>query len=322
VVYAAAPLESATESAHALELGLAAAVPVLILLIATTTWWIVGRALRPVETIRREVDEISPSELGRRVPEPPTGDEIQRLAETMNMMLERLEHATLRQRSFVSDAAHELRSPIASIWAETEIAATHPSAIDPGATLARIGSTIQQMGTLVEDLLVLATSDEQGLSPAVDVDLDEIVVQHLETARATAPVRIDAPVIDAARIHGHRDHLRRVVANVVDNATRHAHSAVIVELRTHDRIAELTIVDDGPGVPLRLREYVFDRFARVDDARSRVRGGAGLGLAIARKVVEDHAGTIRIEAGDGPENAKSGTRVVIRLPIQSTGSTE
>ena len=308
-VYAAAPLESATESVRALELGLAVAVPALILLIATTTWWIVGRALRPVENIRREVDEISASELDRRVPEPPTGDEIQRLAETMNTMLERLEHATLRQRSFVSDAAHELRSPIASIRAETEIAATHPGAVDSDVALERIASTVHQMETLVEDLLVLATSDEQGRPPAVDVDLDEIVIRQLETARATARVRIDSPAIDAARIRGHRDHLRRVVANVVDNATRHARSVVIVELRTYDGVAELAITDDGPGVSREMREYVFDRFARVDDARSRAHGGAGLGLAIARRVVEDHGGTISIE------DAPSGTRVVIRLPL-------
>ena len=99
------------------------------------------------------------------------------------------------------------------------------------------------------------------------------------------------------------------MANVVDNATRHARSVVVVELRTHDRVAELTITDDGPGVPRELREYVFDRFARVDDARSRARGGAGLGLAIARRVVDDHDGTISIE--DSP----SGTRVVIHLPL-------
>ncbi len=314
VVYAAAPLETATESAHALEVGLSVAVPMLILVIAITTWWIVGRALRPVENIRREVDEISATELARRVPEPPTGDEIQRLAETMNTMLERLEDSTLRQRSFVSDAAHELRSPIASIRAETEIAASYPRAVDSRAALERIGSTIHQMETLVEDLLVLATSDEQGRAPATNVDLDEIVVQQLEMARATAPVRIDAPVIDAARIRGHRDHLRRVVANVIDNATRHARSAVIVELHAHDGVAEIAITDDGPGVPWELRDYVFDRFARVDDARSRTRGGAGLGLAIARRVVEDHDGTI------GIEDATSGTRIVIRLPLRDADS--
>ena len=166
----------------------------------------------------------------------------------------------------------------------------------------------------MEDLLVLATSDELGRSPAIDVDLDEIVVHQLEMARATAPVRIDAPEIDAARIRGHRDHLQRVVANIVDNATRHARSLVVVELHARDGVAEITITDDGPGVPVELREYVFDRFARVDDARSRAHGGAGLGLAIARKVVEDHDGTIRIE------DAPSGTRVVIRLPLGITGS--
>ena len=312
VVYAAAPLESATESVRALEFGLGVAVAALNLLIATATWWTVGRALRPVENIRRKVDEISDSELHRRVPEPATGDEIQRLAETMNTMLERLEHATLRQRSFVSDAAHELRSPIASIRAETEIAAAHPEVIDADAALTRISSTVHQMETLVEDLLVLATSDEQGRSRATDVDLDEIVVQQLETARATATARIDSPAIDAARIDGHRDHLRRVVANVLDNATRHAQFVVVVELRVRDSVAELTITDDGPGIPRELREYVFDRFARIDDARSRARGGAGLGLAIARTVVENHDGTIRID--DTP----SGTRVVIRLPLQPT----
>jgi signal transduction histidine kinase len=247
--------------------------------------------------------------MDRRVPEPGTGDEVQRLAHTMNSMLGRLERAALRQRTFVSDAAHELRGPVASIRTDVEATAAHLPTADVPAVLGRIGATTRQLEHLVEDLLVLASADEQSRPPTGEVDLDELVLRELERARSTSRVPIDAPVIDAARLVAHRDQLQRVVANVLDNAQRHADSAIIVELRTSDGLVELTVSDDGPGVPHELRERVFDRFARVDQARDRAHGGAGLGLAIARRIVEKHGGSIAF--GD----TAAGARVIVRLPL-------
>jgi len=309
VVYVAASLEPVTDAIHSLELLLAAVGPALVLIVVAMTWLLVGRTLGPVEEIRRQVAEISALDLARRVPEPGTGDEIQRLAETMNAMLGRLAAAAGRQRRFVSDAAHELRGPLATIAAELDVAASHPDGTDWPAVVARLRAVTGRLGRLVEDLLVLATAEERGDRRRQEVDMEELVLRQLESLRATSPLAVDVPHLDAARVTGDRDQLERAVANVLDNARRHATSRVTVTLRVEDAAAELVVADDGPGVQAVDRERIFERFSRLDEARSRDRGGAGLGLSIARRIIENHAGSIRV-AGTGP-----GTAMVIRLPL-------
>jgi signal transduction histidine kinase len=308
VVYAAASLEPVTDSINTVEAVLAVVVPGLLLLTGVTTWLLVGRTLEPVEAIRRQVAEISATELARRVPEPGSGDEIQRLAQTMNATLARLEEAVTRQRAFVSDAAHELRSPLAAIRTELEVTASHLETADWPAVIASLSANNRRMESLVEDLLLLATAEEQGTRRRSEVDLDEVVLEHLQPLRATSRHRLDLEGLGAARVRGDRDQLERLVANLLDNAERHAATTVAVELRTVDGTAELVVADDGPGVPGEHRQRIFDRFARVDEARSRHAGGAGLGLAIARRIVEGHGGEIAV--ADTP----TGTRMVVRLP--------
>jgi signal transduction histidine kinase len=261
-----------------------------------------------VEAIRRQVAEISAKDLTRRVPEPGTGDEIDRLTVTMNTMLGRLEDAATRQRTFLSDAAHELRSPVAAMRTEVDVAAAHPDAADWSDVVDHLGVSARRLQRLIEDLLVLATREERGVQHRTKVDLDELVLRQLEPFRAQRRLNIDMLGLNAARTWGDPEQLERVVANLLDNAARHATTSIAVELHLQNDFAELSIADDGPGIPADFRQRVFDRFTRVDEARDRSLGGAGLGLAIARRIVEDHNGTIELA-----ETAK-GARVVVRLP--------
>lgn len=310
--YAAASTEPVSDTIHALRILLAVVAPLLVLIVGAMTWWFVGRTLAPVEAIRHQVAEISSTGLDKRVPEPATADEVQRLASTMNAMLDRLESARDRQRSFVSDAAHELRSPLATMRAELDVVTAHGEVTDTP-LIERLGRCTRRMELLVEDLLLLATTQEQGAARRMDVDLDELLLRQVEHLRATSRHTLDVQRIDAARVIGDPDQLERAITNVLDNAQRHAVKAISISLSTSDHVAELIIADDGAGVPPEHRNRVFDRFTRVDDARSDP-GGAGLGLAIARQVLEDHGGSIDLD------DNTPGARFVIRLPLSSVAS--
>src|SRR5262245_7793071 len=186
VAFAAASLEPVSDSINAVEALLVFVVPCLLLFVGVMTWWLTGRVLEPVEAIRRQVAEISATELTRRVPEPGTRDEIDRLAQTMNSMLVRLDDAMHRQRTFVSDAAHELRSPLAAMRTELDVAAAHPEATNWSGLIERLSATNARLERLVEDLLVLATAEEQGTRRRTEVDLDDIVLRQLEPRHAGA----------------------------------------------------------------------------------------------------------------------------------------
>jgi signal transduction histidine kinase len=309
VVYAAASVEPVSDSIHTLVLLLVVVGPLLVLLVGAMTWWFVGRTLSPVEEIRRQVADISATDLDKRVPEPETADEVQRLAATMNAMLGRVEDAVRHQRTFVSDAAHELRSPLAAIRAELDVASAHRDLDDWPTVVERLGRCTRRMERLVEDLLLIAITDEQGPRRRAEVDLDELLMRQLEHLHATSPLAIDVGRLDAARVWGDGDQLERLITNLFDNAERHAAATITVELTTNDHTAQLTIADDGPGVPSEHRRNIFDRFSRVDDARDRASGGTGLGLAIVHKVLEDHGGSIDLD------DAAPGTHFVVRLPL-------
>jgi signal transduction histidine kinase len=310
VVYAGASLEHVTESANALRLLLAVGVPLLLLFVGFTTWTLVGRSLEPVEAIRRQVTEISVTALDRRVPEPGTADEIDRLARTMNEMLARLDAAARRQRSFVADASHELHSPLATIRARLEVALAHPDGVDWPRTAEWWLQEQARLERLIDNLLVLAQADGGvAVRSRQVVDLDELVLRELRDLRARGRVRIDVTGLAGGRVVGDPDQLRRVVRNLLDNAERHAASTVRVELARVDagRFA-LAVVDDGPGIAPADRQRVFERFVRLDKARGRRAGGAGLGLAIVREIVTAHGGTAEVE------DSAAGARLVVRLP--------
>jgi signal transduction histidine kinase len=244
---------------------------------------------------------------------PPARDEVRSLAVTLNDMLSRLADAQQRQRDLVSDTAHELRSPIASIRAQLEVALDHPDGLDWAETARDVHADTLRLARLTEDLLLLARLDGQHLRRR-PTDLSAMCVSV--AARYTAarvPVRADAPA--PCLVAGDPDALSRLVVNLLDNAVRHAASRVCVSVREDGGWAVLTVTDDGPGIPPEDAERVFRRFARLDDARDRAgedragEQGAGLGLAIVRSTAEAHGGTVSL--GD----AGPGLRAVVRLPL-------
>jgi signal transduction histidine kinase len=313
-VYVAGTLEDVEASTTALLRSLLVAVPVVSAVLAGLVWVMVGRVLHPVEAIRAEVDRISAGDLDRRVPEPTTSDEVARLANTMNAMLERLAGATDRQRRFVADAAHELRSPLARMRAELEVDAAHPGTADPAATAAGVLAETISLQGLVDDLLLLARADAGApdLRRRRTVDLDEVVQGRVAAFRGAGERRLDVAAMTPVQVDGDPDQLQRVVGNLLDNAVRHARNRVLVTLREEPAgWAELVVSDDGPGVPAADRDRVFQRFTRLDEARSAGDGGAGLGLAIARDIAERHGGSVALESDGAP-----GARFVLRLPTQ------
>lgn len=322
-VVAASPLESVRRSVDALSHSLWIAMPLLVLLVGGVAWYVTGRALRPVEAIRSEVEAITATSLDRRVPEPRSRDEVARLATTMNQMLDRLEGASARQRRFVSDASHELRSPVAAIRTTGEVALAHPGVADWPEVVERMLGEDARMEQIVAELLVLAREDEGAtVVPDAEVDLDEIVLE--EAARAgggTVIVRTDR--VSAGRLRGSEELLRRMVRNLLDNATRHATHTVALTLLTRGDTVILQVDDDGPGIPDADRERVFERFTRLDEGRTRDRGGLGLGLAMVRAIATRHGGTVEAGSaedagaagGDGP--VLHGARFEVRLPAMT-----
>ena len=310
-VYAVSSTQNVEHSTHLLALVLAGVLPALVVVAGVLEWLILGRTLRPVEDIRREVAAITAEDLHRRVPEPPSEDEIGRLAQTMNEMLERLERATERQRQFVSDASHELRSPLAAVLTQLEVARSHPDRAHWPAVSAAVVEETQRLSRIVDDLLLLARSDEGALvNPRRPVDLDDIVLAEGARLRDRGHVRTDLHGVGAGRVLGDRDQLTRAVRNLLDNAERHAASQVTLSLRqTADPpTVELEVADDGPGIPADQRLRVFERFARVDTGRGRPTGGTGLGLAIVGELVTAHGGRVWVADSD------VGTRMIVQLP--------
>jgi signal transduction histidine kinase len=311
VIITATSLDDVDESVAALRIGLLIAIPVLAAVLAMIVWWLVGRTLRPVEAIRSQVANIGAGNLHERVPEPATGDEVARLAHTMNAMLDRLEDAAERQQQFVADASHELRTPLARMRAELEVDLAHPDAANMATTHRSVLDETIGMQRLVDDLLDVARGDGDDSPPRRDpVDLDDLVQREAQELRANARLQIDVSNVSGAQVLGDRDQLRRVIRNVSDNAARHARSQVQFTVREVDHHAEVAIADDGPGIPPSQRAAVFERFTRVDTSRATGLGGAGLGLSIARTIVEQHGGAIDIDDSDA-----GGARFVITLPL-------
>jgi signal transduction histidine kinase len=269
--------------------------PALLLVVAVSTWRVVGLALAPVDAIRAEVDAISAAALHRRVHLPAADDEVGRLARTMNRMLDRLEQAQTRQRRLVSDASHELRSPVASIRQHAEVALAHPDRTTTAELAATVLAEDLRLQRLAEDLLLLTRADEHTLAlRRRPVDLDDLVFDEARRLRDAGSLRVDVGEVSAARVHGDPAGLRRLLRNLGDNAARHASTRVRFALDERDGAAVLEVDDDGPGIPETDRTRVFERFVRLDDARARDDGGSGLGLAIVAELAAAHGGTVAV----------------------------
>ncbi|MFJ8975321.1 ATP-binding protein [Streptomyces sp. NPDC102282] len=306
-VHAGAPLAAEQEAVNTVRTSMLAGLPVMLLVVAGVTWLVTRRALRPVEGIRRELAAITASEdLGRRVPEPDSRDEIARLARTTNETLTVLEGSVERQRRFVADASHELRSPIASLRTQLEVGAAHPELLDvPGA----VADTVR-LQVLAADLLLLARLDAGERPGRTAVDLGALVREEV-SQRATDRIPPEVSVVEAGllEVGGSRGQLARVVGNLLDNAERHAERSVAVSVRADRGDVLVEVTDDGAGVPEAERDRIFERFVRLDGARSRDDGGAGLGLAIARDVASRHGGALTVGTAPG-----GGARFTLRLP--------
>jgi signal transduction histidine kinase len=306
--YVGTSLEDEREVIFELTRSLVIGLPLLVALFAGGTWFMVGRTLRPVEDIRAEVASISHRRLDRRVPIPPTNDEIGRLALTMNEMLGRLEDASNRQRDFVGNASHELQSPLASFRTQLEVAAAHPKGVDWPSLARDLLADGNRMEGLVQDLLFLAREDAEAPRSTTPVDLDDVVLEEVTRLRTTCSVDVHVEGVSAAPLPGHHEDLARLVRNLLDNACAYASSRIDVTLETLDGRVELTVADDGPGVAEEDKPRIFERFYRADPVRNPQTAGTGLGLAIAAAVAEAHGGTIEVTDGD------PGARFVVTLP--------
>jgi signal transduction histidine kinase len=319
--------------------------PLLIIFLAGVNWLVIGGALRPIAELRKGAQEVSGAVGTRRLPVPETRDEVHSLAVTLNDMLMRLESAEERQRAFVSDTAHELRSPLASIRAQLEVAVDHPEGQDWRDTAEGVLADTLRLARLAEDLLVLARLDERAGARAANRTCDLALLArdaaaHYESARVTvalvpgapapltprpgapgqaAPVRaVPAAPVPAAPgaagpvlTRGDPDGLTRVLLNLIDNAVGYARSCVTVAAWRDGTHALLAVTDDGPGIPAAEAERVFGRFTRLDDARRRDdngENGSGLGLAIVLAIVRGHGGNVWLE------DAAPGLRAVVSLP--------
>jgi signal transduction histidine kinase len=297
--------ETVLDTGQALTLG----VPALVVLVGAVTYGLTGWSLAPVEHIRRRAALISASEMDARIDVPATGDEIARLAVTLNEMLDRLHIAHQAQERFVADASHELRSPLAAVRAELDVAARGGRDADWRRAAQVVGLATGRMQALVEDLLVLArTAEPEPALHAQDVDLDDVAETVGFAVRRGTELRVDVRTVPV-RVRGHAGDLERLVQNLMDNAVRHAREEVRLTLVVDGGAAVLAVDDDGPGIPEAARAEVFERFVRLDPGRSRGSGGAGLGLAIVRGIVRAHGGTITVA-----DSELGGARFVVRVP--------
>jgi signal transduction histidine kinase len=289
--------------------------PIAVLLLGLATYFVVALTLRSVAALRHGAAAITAAGLaGQRLPVPTAQDEIQRLAITLNAMLDRIEGATARQRTFVGDAAHELRSPLASLRIQLEVSQRMGPDGEWPDLIADVLIDVGRLDRLVEDLLALARLDETGegmwrREPVALGELAESIVAGYDHAR----VVVSADDAENVTVTGDPDGLHRVVVNLVDNAMRYARTEVMVGVTSTDTgTVELTVTDDGPGLPEDERERVFDRFYRAELSRSRDSGGTGLGLPIVRDLVRAHHGTVELRAR--PDGG-AGLQAIVVLPL-------
>ena len=312
-IYAGESLSELTDTTSALVRLLILGVPTLALLVGAVTWWSVGRTLRPVRRITRTLTEITASDLHRRVPVPAVDDEIGELAVTVNATLERLDTSAETQRRFVADASHELRGPLASLRADLEISVSHPARTEWAKVAIDTLGDVERLEHLTDDLLLLALLDSSSSPTRQPVNVSDIVREEMRLIRRT-DVTVSAEGLDvAAIVSGNADQLRRMARNLVHNAEQHARDCIAVKVSSADGVVRLVVSDDGPGIPTDQRSAVFERFVRLDTARTRDIGGTGLGLAIVADVVVNHHGNVAVSDGD-----LGGATFVVDIP-EATG---
>ena len=310
VVIVASSLEDAAQARNAVLPLLGIGLPIVLVAVGALVWFLTGLALRPVERMRAEASSISAAALDRRLQLPGGRDELHSLAGTLNEMLDRLEQAALRRSRFVSDASHELKSPLAAMRTMVDVAAREGA--DP--ELADdLREEIDRMNSLVQDLLFLARHDEATpLERNTEVDLDHVALRAVRSL--PSDIEVDTTAVEPVRIMGDPDRLEQLVRNLVENAARHAVDRIWVTTAEAGHRAVVSVRDDGPGVPGAEAERIFDRFVRLDESRTRDTGGTGLGLSVARAIAHDHGGELVLAADSGP-----GATFVASFPVGAGG---
>jgi signal transduction histidine kinase len=281
--------------------------PLLAIALGFLIWHVVGKSMRRVETIRSSVAHISTNDLNERVPTTGRSDELDRLATTMNEMLDRLETAVARERQFVSDASHELQSPIAALKAALASPSNDP--FDARARLASAASSLQRLELLADELLTLEAGSPASAAPLQAIDVDDLVLSEAAHLRSHSRLNVSVSEVSSGQVLAREMDLARVIENLASNAARHAKDEVRFSLREEGGMVRLSVMDNGPGVPEELREQVFERFYRADSDRNRNGGGNGLGLAIVRELVERSGGSVFVETGES-----GGAKFVVELP--------
>lgn len=309
--------EELERSLHSLFWFLLAGVPLTVLAAGAGGLFLASRLLNPLDRITRAAATLGAEGLSQRLAPLDSGDELARLVETFNGMLGRLDEAFARQKQFTSDAAHELRTPLARLLMRAEVTLSRPrSSQEYQDSVSEIKEGLQGMTVLVIKLLTLSRADagalrgEQETLDLADLVSDAVASLEPEEAEPTVETRLQP-----ALVRGDQTRLTELVLNLLQNAQRHAprDGLVRVEVRVEGQSALLAVSDNGPGVPSAHRERIFERFYQVDESRHT--GGAGLGLAICRAIARQHGGELTLEPGELP-----GARFVARLPLQPSGS--
>ena len=297
--------------------SVAVSFPLLLLMSGGLIWLGLGLALAPVESIRRRVDAIAGEDLSERVPVTGGDDEIARLARTVNEMLDRLESSSRFQQEFVSNVSHELRSPLTTLLATVDRAASDQE----NANWSEVTETILREGrrldVLIDDLFWLARNDEHQVDSArMDVDVDDLLFEESHRIRSISDLTVDTTAVQPTRVEGDSAMLKRMIRNVVDNAARYAKHELRFESRYEGENAVVTVIDDGLGLDVSQSGRLFERFVRSDPARSRTSGGTGRGLAIVSEIVARHGGNAQF-VGVG-----EGTKIELRIRRDGHGGEE
>lgn len=293
----------------------AISLPAALVLAAIGGYWLATRALSPIDNITRAADDISERDLSRRLDLDLPDDEVGRLARTFDRMIARLDAAFQRQRQFAADASHELRTPLAAIRGQLDVLSKRPKEI---ATYEKVVETIgeqaERMTRLVGGLLMLARGDADALpvekEPVLIPELVRSVADQMRPAAREKGLRLDVEGDGEPEVTGDDDLLVQLLLNLVDNAIKYTdRGGVVMRWRTGDRMVHVDVRDTGPGIPPEYQARVFERFFRVDVARSRAAGGAGLGLAICRWIAEEHGGSISVTS------TEAGSTFTVSLPL-------
>ncbi len=315
LIEAGAPIEQLEDVLHGLLLALALGLPLTVLVAVGGGYLLMRRALKPVDEITRSAEQITSQNLSQRLPVAPTGDELERLSVALNRMISRLDESFQYLRRFSADASHELRTPLTVLRGELEALAQKGS-LYSSETISSALEETERLTKIVESLLAISRLDAgEARMERERFDLAELAVTTADQMRLLAEdknVSLSCERSGSVEVEGDRARLKQVVVNLLDNAIKYTPGGGSVRLRVSSANgdASLAVEDSGIGIPADALPHLFERFYRVDQARSRQMGGAGLGLAIVKSIVTAHGGEVAVESVDG-----EGSRFRVELPL-------